>query len=333
MRILLVGRYDGGLIPGGAEVQLHATKALIESAGHEAEIVGATTNQWGDLVHFFGPYDYYWSMASLCIERKIPYVVSSIWYQTDSISALSFRGRIKKATHPGHRKVHKLFNRAEQIIVPMNVVTQRLKPFFQVNHNRFSAIPSSPVSAEFASADPQLFRQAIGFQDDFVLCVANLHERKNQLNLIQAIGQVGKHLVIIGNDVDPAYANECRSMATKQVTFFGGLNHSDPMLPSAYAAARVVAMPSVFEDYLIAGIEAGVAGKPLVLSSNWHPQELYQHYAETPDAHSPSQIAQAIERAWNKTPDPSQSEWFLTRYGPQAIQDQLIQLYQSVLQK
>ena len=63
-----------------------------------------------------------------------------------------------------------------------------------------------------------------------------------------------------------AYARECRRAGDGFVTWLGRLEHDDPLLASAYAAARVFALPSWFETPGLAALEAALAGSAVAIT-------------------------------------------------------------------
>ena len=62
------------------------------------------------------------------------------------------------------------------------------------------------------------------------------------------------------------YARECRRAGEGLVTWLGRLDHTIPLLASAYAAARVFALPSWFETPGLAALEAALAGCAVVIT-------------------------------------------------------------------
>src|SRR5205823_13676546 len=96
MQVQLVTRHDGGLFAGGAEVQVAGTLQHLQERGVSAEIFTSVTSQLGDILHFFGPYSYFWDLAQYARERNVPFVASSIWFNPDSITALRIK-RIRRS--------------------------------------------------------------------------------------------------------------------------------------------------------------------------------------------------------------------------------------------
>ena len=96
----------------------------------------------------------------------------------------------------------------------------------------------------------------------FVLSVGRIEPRKNTLGLIRAARRLELPLVIAG-EAPPGferYEAECRRAAGDRTIWLGRLDHHDPLLASAYAAARVFALPSWFETPGLAALEAALGG-------------------------------------------------------------------------
>jgi len=70
------------------------------------------------------------------------------------------------------------------------------------------------------------------------------------------------------------------------------------MLASAYGAARVFALPSLFETPGLAALEAGLAGCPVVLTPNGSTREYFGDLATYARPHRPREIARGVTAAW-----------------------------------
>jgi glycosyltransferase involved in cell wall biosynthesis len=81
------------------------------------------------------------------------------------------------------------------------------------------------------------------------------------------------------------------------------LDHEDPLLGSAYAAARVFALPSWFETPGLAAMEAALAGCPLVVTPFGCTREYFGDLARYARPHRIGEIARAIGRAWDAPRD------------------------------
>lgn len=335
MKIHLVGRYDGGLIHGGAEVQLETTKRLLSDAGNTVKVLSPEVQDWPDLFHFFGSNDYYWSLAQLCLEKRIPYVVSAIWYVPGNPTELKIKRTKATIEQRYPRKSRKLLQNANRILIPSQDIAQRLKTYFDVNPESCWVVPSGTCTSDFGFNQEEAMRGKYNINGEYILAVGNFLDRKNQLNLIRAVQSTQYQIVFAGGPSDQPYYNMCRELAQEvdpkleRIKFLGEVPHED--LGGLIRAAKIFALPSLLEDFLIAGVEAGALGKPLVLSNSWNAHEIYGEYAELPDPNLPKQILKSIEIALQKSDNPAQAAWFLERYSEKALLTRYEEIYSSIL--
>ncbi len=170
------------------------------------------------------------------------------------------------------------------------------------------------VLPTFGTASPEPFRERWG-SDPFVLSVGRIEPRKNTLGLIEAARRLGLPVVQIG---DPApghrdYARECRRVGEGLVSWLGHLEHDDPLLASAYAAARVFALPSWFETPGLAALEAALAGCAVAITPFGSTREYFGGLATYARPHRPDEIRRALRTCWDHGPDPRLAPWVATR--------------------
>jgi glycosyltransferase involved in cell wall biosynthesis len=164
-------------------------------------------------------------------------------------------------------------------------------------------IVRNPVDAGFfGAADPALFRQHVGLTD-FVLCVARLEPRKNQLMLVHALRDTGLPVVLVGQATHDGYAQVLERHATADLRILGRLPAQSPLLASAYAAARVVVLPSWAEGAPLAALEAAAAGARLVLSDESGESEYFGDLARYCDPGDAASIRAAVLAAWDDPRD------------------------------
>jgi glycosyltransferase involved in cell wall biosynthesis len=310
---------------------MELTRDLLRSAGHEAIVLSPEVQEFGDIVHFFGSNDAYWGLAQLCLERRIPYVVSAIWYVGGSRLGLALdrSRRMVGGNYP--RKARKLLTYAQRVLVPSPELIWRLETYFGVEPDRCDVVPSGAISPEYlmgsASADGGKL------PDDFVVCVGNWLERKNQLGLIMAMKGSGKSVLFAGGFSDQPYLDRCRAEigGDQEFIILGPVSHRE--LGRLVGLSRVFAVPSRLEDFMIAGVEAGALGKPLVLSSSWNAGEVYGSWAALPDPRSSAEIRAAVDTAWSLGGRvEGQAEWFLERYSEDAFLSRTLDSYRLAQQ-
>jgi glycosyltransferase involved in cell wall biosynthesis len=192
-------------------------------------------------------------------------------------------------------------------------------------------VPNAIRPERFLNADPAPFIEQYGVRD-FVLCAARIEPNKNQMMLIWALRETGLPLVLAGAEGDADYAALCRRWAGENVHFVGEL--SPQMLASAYAAARVHALPSWSETPGLANLEAAVAQCALVVGNRGAEQEYLGEWAYVCDPGDVQSIHEAVLQAWAED-DPLQREarrqHVLSRYSWQRAAERTVQAYELAL--
>ncbi|WP_018914817.1 glycosyltransferase [Thiomonas sp. FB-6] len=124
--------------------------------------------------------------------------------------------------------------------------------------------------------ESSIFRRWSGIDGRFLLNVANIEPRKNQLAAIRAARVVGLPLVSIGRVRDPAYFEECvRAGVGGYFRHLGALPQSDFRLRAAYGACEAFVLPSTLETPGIAALEAAAAGARIVITAEGSAREYF----------------------------------------------------------
>ena len=167
---------------------------------------------------------------------------------------------------------------------------------FQLPPERCLIVPNG-IGKKFTNGNTGLFQDKFGVMD-FVLSVGSINKNKNQLALIKAMDNLPYKLVIVGRAPagDKGYMKKCREAAGKNVIFTGQLRYEDPLLASAYAAAKLFVMPSYSEVMPLTLYEAAVAGCKVIASRNIPLSEKIRQYVATFNPDRPEELAALIDR-------------------------------------
>lgn len=162
----------------------------------------------------------------------------------------------------------------------------------------------NPVdAAHFHAADRNLFREAYGLQD-YVVCVARVEPRKNQLMLVNALRDSNLPIVLIGHDAHPEYATLIKRFGGPNVIMIDRLEPNSDMLRSAIAGARVFVLPSWAEGAPLTALEAAATGANMVLSNRSGEREYVGDFARYCDPSDPRSIRDTVLEAWDSPLDP-----------------------------
>jgi glycosyltransferase involved in cell wall biosynthesis len=313
--------------PGGGENQLIQTGRHLEANGVRVRLFAPWTDRLESarLLHLFGMSREGLELARLARSRGVPVAISPIcWYQPRAIAALEPNLARKAAGLAGWclRSItpripswrRELLRLAEVILPNSRAEADQIARLFGVPRDRLRVVPNGVLPA-FGTASPEPFRERWG-PDPFVLSVGRIEPRKNTLGLILATRRLRLPLVHIG---EPApgrrdYARECRRAGEGFVSWLGRLEHDDPLLASAYAAAPVFAMPSWFETPGLAALEAALAGCAIAITPFGSTRDYFGGLAAYARPHRPEEIRRALRSCWDHGPDPRLAPWVATHY-------------------
>lgn len=303
--------------PGGGENQLVQTGRHLEALGVPVRPFSPWTDRLEDarLVHLFGMSREGRELARVARSRGVPVVLSPIcWYAPRSLAALA-PGPLAAARDVAKWAVRRVVPRcpswrrellaAADALLPNSwAEAGQLVALFGAEPARVRVVPNG-VEPRFGAATPGAFRSRFG-PDPFVLYVGRVEPRKNVLGLVRAARAAGLPLVVIGAPPPghERYDDACRHAGGASVRWFGALGHDDPLLASAYSAARVVALPSWFETPGLAALEGALAGAAVVVTPFGCAREYFGALVEYARPDRPAGLARALARAWEAGPDP-----------------------------
>jgi glycosyltransferase involved in cell wall biosynthesis len=329
--------------PGGGEHQLIHTAMHLEALG----IVVRPFVPWVDrlerarLLHLFGMSREGLELARIAQARGAPVVLSPVcWFEPRALWALAPRRaravwdlakwavRVAVPNQPSWRR--ELLSLANAILPNSQAEGRQLIRMFGVDEAKIHVVPNG-VEPRFAFADASAFRSEHG-EGDFVLFVGRVEPRKNVLALIRAVRRIGLPLVVMG-DVVPGherYGTMCRRAGQGWVRWIGGITHDDPLLASAYAAARVFALPSWFETPSLAALEAAIAGRAVVITPFGCTREYFGDRVIYARPDRPRAIARAIVRAWESGPHPGLAAHIAARFSWSEVARRTAEVYETI---
>ncbi|MBM3268966.1 MAG: glycosyltransferase [Candidatus Sericytochromatia bacterium] len=330
-KILMVNRPEAFSLPGGDTVQMLATKAALESRGVEV-VVSLAEEPDGigsyDAIHVFNLQNPEIQLRQVHSLRKagVPIALSTIFWDhkefdwarqvirgafsgTPEARATLLAGLANRDVVVGGQAWNTPVAGSEAYQAAQEEVVRSVDLLLPNSHaeaqNLFSSLDIPPVPyhvvpngldpAVFAQADPAPFVAKYGVRD-FVLVAARWDDRKNLALLAAALAGTGLPLVLAGNRPFPDYEGLVRSLLPPDALVIDHLDHA--MLASAYAAARVHALPSWFETPGLANLEAAVAGCALVTGDRAAEREYFGDAAYYADPANVVGIRRAVLAAW-----------------------------------
>jgi len=337
MKVLFLAHSHVGLVKTGLYGQIHQTAAALRELGVGVELFSPWENQIesADICHFFSSSSDMWFYFSCAANFNVPCVWSPVFNVFDVsafrvVFSARFGGRVPGVLS-GWRLIRQMARQAARIFPLTRLEADRIRKMFPGSESKMRTIPNG-IDRIFAQGDPDLFRRKHGLED-YVLNVAYIGPVKNQLNLIRAMKGLPMSLVLIGAPRlgEKEYLEACKREAGDNVIFAGSFPYADPMLLSAYAGAKVFALPSTTEVMTIALMEAGLAGCRLVASSQVPIVDYLQPYVRTPNPYSPRKIRKAILEAAADSDAPTAREVMLRQPTWPDVGRMILEEYEQVL--
>ena len=330
------------LIFGGTEVQATKTKAHVQANGYKVEFADYTSMyQFNDvsLVHFFTSDYIFWDIAQILLKKRIPYVVSSIYYPIGVTAQLTrLARRIPRTSFWMKRR---LLENAAAILPNSNSEAKRLTTTLGIRRNRMYIIPNG-VDSSIVGSNPAAFRKSClptPIQNhDFILSVGRLEERKNTLALTRAALELKIPLVLIGNLTcgDP-YSSKLSSIIDARndlICHIPALPPESETLANGYAAAKVHALVSWFETPGLSSLEAAANGANLVVGRCAPVEEYFAGHSYIANPGSDADIRLQVQRAMSAPRDHfGQSEWTLKTFSWAEVGVCTSRVYNRVLEE
>ena len=231
---------------------------------------------------------------------------------------------------------YKSLDLADLILVSGIGEMNALAKDFKVNVKHIDILPVA-VEDTFARASPDLFVEKYGI-NDFILYVGKIARRKNILNLIKAyrIINIDIPLVIIGHIGESDYYQQLieyikKYNLTNRILIIPGLSHSSNLLASAYAASRVLVLPSFYETPGIAALEAALAGANIVITMYGTTMEYFRDYALYIDPFDVKDIAKKLRIAINMPrPNEALREYILNNFTYESVAKRFLEIIQKL---
>ncbi|MBT8537128.1 glycosyltransferase [Polynucleobacter paneuropaeus] len=308
--------------PGGGEVQLLEYKKYISDSDIDIDFF----NQWQskikqyDLVHFFSCMPGSEYFLHYVKNLGVPVFISpNLWVTEETKNNYPF----------GQIQSH--LNMADRVVCNSESECNLLSKVFEVPMEKFICVYNGVEELFFESVDPKIFRDYYQILSPFILNVANIEPRKNQLNLVRAIKKFPEYkLVIMGGIRDQAYADKVISEGGSQLIIIERQEHGSEMQRSAYAACDLFALPSTLETPGLAALEAGACGAPILITQEGCTQEYFSHFAVYVDPNSLASIEGGIRSAFSKS-SPELRDLIEERFTWKKVLQPLIQHYKNKL--
>lgn len=343
MRIYLASYQSIMLNRGGPTYKILHIKRALENIGIDVRLF----DMWDynlkltkdDLVHIFLANISTYSLAMNLKLYNAKYVVNPIIYSNHPAWKVKLYQKLEKPLNKifirsmsDYRITRSICKNAERVLPNTKAEEELLVNGMNVDHAKMQVIHNG-VEERFAEANPSSFFQKYGLKD-FVLYVGHLGpDRKNGRNIIKALQQIDHPAVIIADVLNNKEGEWCKReiKKSKNIKLITWLDHEDPLLASAYAAAHTFVLPTKYETPGRAALEAGLAGANIVITPKGGTKEYFGNFAEYPDPSSVNSIINSIKRSLNKPVTDKLKERIRQKYIWKEIAQQTADMYQQII--
>jgi glycosyltransferase involved in cell wall biosynthesis len=245
--------------PGGGERQLMAWRSHLASLDVNVGLYDPwqpISPSW-QIYHFFSVMPGSYQLCQYIKKKGLKLIVSpNLWVTPDT-----------KWSYP-HDEIQRLVSLADLLVVNSRMEAEVLGGVYHLPPEKFHVVYNGVEEIFFSKVKPNVFTEAYGLCGKrYLLNVANIEPRKNQLALLRALKDYPDVLlVVVGNARDSSYLEECRAEGGEKLCFVGPLDYGSEMLRSALAGAAGFVMPSKLETPSIAALEAAAAGCPVLIT-------------------------------------------------------------------
>ncbi|MBS1959509.1 MAG: glycosyltransferase [Bdellovibrionales bacterium] len=310
--------------PGGGEIQLLKTKEALLAGGTKIRLYDQWNPDlnWPQIVHHFSVYG---GSSVFCnyikYQKKLPLVISPIlWVRGDT------------SRYPMDEIRH-LLNLSDLLFPNSEIEADALSEVFGVDRKKFHVTYNGVDSIFMQNKQPSgdLFRKKFGVEGQFLLNVANIETRKNQIALARVAAKLKTPVYCFGNIRSEDYFKQVLEGGKGYFKHLGYLDHKDELLRSAYQACDAFVLPSLLETPGLAALEAACMGTKLAVTQEGSTREYFSSFATYIDPKSEVSIENAIQEVMSKPKDLKLKEQVSSRFPWSETAKQCVAGYAKLL--
>lgn len=194
-----------------------------------------------------------------------------------------------------------LTRRVQAVMTISNFSRERILRALSISPGRVHVVPCGVDRRKFkpiTRGEADNVRKEFGIKPEFILFVGSANPRKNLGRLLNAWdhfrnGYPAHQLVLVGSN-SGNFAREALPPLPSSVIRLGYVEEA--RLPSLYAAAAALVLPSLHEGFGLPALEAMACGTPVVASNQAALPEVVGDAAILVDPYDVSSIASGLER-------------------------------------
>ncbi|MEO0083906.1 MAG: glycosyltransferase family 4 protein [candidate division WOR-3 bacterium] len=337
MRILF-GSYQAiTILEGGVKTQVFALKKELEKLGIEVLLFDSWQNYKDiDVVHLFCAHLGTYHLAKSIRALNIKLIMTPVFYSKRGPnfirSVLSLSKVLTKfgIIYP-YLVTHELCAVANVVAPNTKRECELIAKGLMIDQSKIKLLPNG-VDERFYYAEPSLFINKYGMKD-FILYVGHIGwQRKNLLRLLKICQHLDMPMVLIGKVINNEYGKRCLEIikSRRNTLLITDIEHSDPILSSAYAACDTLVLPSYYETPGLVALEAGLAGAKIAITKYGGTDEYFKDYVQYIEPKSNKSIKQAIEESLAQKKTNALKEHIKNNFLWSHAAEKLVEIYQTL---
>lgn len=340
MKVGIAAPLSLAAVNGGVRTQVNQTVQHVRSLGIDAEIIHSDHDHFDfDIVHIFSASSENIGIAKQAKNHGIPLILSPVFYSKRSANSISnvlkvenILSKIGTGIRSEYGVKAEICKLADLLLPNTHEEKVLVQNAFGINESKVKVIPNG-VESRFQFATPDLFKEQYGLENFILFAGQAGAARKNVIQLLQVAPNFDKEIVIIGDFYDDDYSQMCINLAEKSsnIHLIPTLEHSDPLLESAYAACEIFCLPSLFETPGIAAMEAALAGAKIVITQNGGTIQYFGDEAFYSDPTSTSSLNSALSKAIHSTNSSELKTRILELYTWEKVAEQTVLAYRTLI--
>lgn len=329
---------------GGLSMKVGRTVKALQARGLEARLFDPVHDRLRDfdLVHVFAAFNGNQRVVQQAKEWGVPVVLSTIlsppFSRFDGVRARLLSRLVGRLSgwniSTSHQQIADALTGADHLVALGETERRMLVDGYGVPAEKVSVVHNG-IGEEFFNADPELFQSRYGIDSPFVLHTGMVYDVKNQLGLVRALKGTGVPIVLVGHSgaATAEYLSACLQEGGADVRHLGELPHGE-LVASAYAACKVVAIPSRYEGMPNSVLEGLASDRPVVLTNN-HSIDfpLPRRVAAEVDPDDLTSIRDKVLELWNRPPVPGSARAVVAHLSWDAVAERLAAIYVKVMAK
>ncbi|KOA20579.1 glycogen synthase [Clostridium homopropionicum DSM 5847] len=351
MKLLYVGHAFGNVFRGGAEIQMEKTAKEINNIQKDIEIniynKDCTINQIKkyEIIHFFKSNEYYLELAKFVKKLNKKVVISPIYLPNsmDTYTQLKVKSAFKiSKLVPEQLSIQKriinLWNLSDRIYPNTYDELEFIKSIIK-NEKKFKKIHNATENIQdylnVKTVCTTLRKYGIDhLHKQYILNVARIEPRKNQLKLINIAKKNNWPLVIVGAIGNKDYYDQCIEVikGSPNIIILDGI-YDRGDLANLYYSSKVFCLPSTMETPGLAALEACSIGTNSIITSLGGTKEYFGDYVSYINPFNDQEIENTINlkinEDWNK--NNIMSEFIVRNYSYKNIAEKYIEEYKKLL--